>query len=267
MVHARGRGQLIDGDLIVFQPLRIRLSRGEPVLDLFVGDDAAFDCVYQEHFSRLQATFHLYLFGLDVEHAGFRGHDDVVIVCHHVASGAEAIAIEDRTDHSTVGECYGRWAVPRFHQASVIFVEGALLRLHVRIAGPGFRHQHGHGVRQTASRLQEQFDGVVEIRGIATIGRDDGKELLYIVAKQRRPQQRLACVHPVDVALERVDLAVVRDVAIGMRTLPTGECVRRKALVDQAQRAGHVRIGKLFIEVGNLRSQQQAFVHNGAARE
>src|SRR5271155_219151 len=52
-----------------------------------------------------------------------------------------------------------------------------------------------------------------------------------------------------------------------MRTLPTRKCVRRKALVHQAQRAGDVGIGKLFVEIRDLRSEQQSLINNGAARE
>ena len=62
-------------------------------------------------------------------------------------------------------------------------------------------------------------------------------------------QQRLAGMHPVDVAAERIDFAVVRDVAVGMRALPTGKSIRGKALVDEAQRAHDIGIGKLTVEV------------------
>jgi hypothetical protein len=46
VVHARGFRQLIDRDLIVFEPLRIRLSRSQPVFDFLVRNNAAFDRVY-----------------------------------------------------------------------------------------------------------------------------------------------------------------------------------------------------------------------------
>ena len=46
-------------------------------------------------------------------------------------------------------------------------------------------------------------------------------------------EHRLAGVHPVDVAADGVDFAVVGDVAIGMGQLPTGKCVGGEALVDQ----------------------------------
>ena len=56
MVHARRFGQLIDGDLIFLEPLRVGLPRRQLLLDLFVGDDAAFDRINEKHFPRLQAA-------------------------------------------------------------------------------------------------------------------------------------------------------------------------------------------------------------------
>ena len=149
----------------------------------------------------------------------------------------------------------------------MVFIKSALLGLHVRIARPGFGNQHGHHVRQGAACLEKEFDSVVEVCGVAAAGRDDGIELLQVIAEQRGLQQGLARVHPVHVAFERVDFAVVRDVAIRMRELPAGKSVGGEALVHEAERARHIRIRKLAVEIRNLRSEQQAFVDDGACRE
>src|SRR6266700_3037996 len=74
-------------------------------------------------------------------------------------------------------------------------------------------------------------------------------------------------MHPSDVAFERVDLAVVRDVAIRVRELPAWKSVRGKPLVHQAQRALGIGIGKISVEVGNLGREQQTFVNDGATRQ
>src|SRR5271170_6093570 len=52
-----------------------------------------------------------------------------------------------------------------------------------------------------------------------------------------------------------------------MGALPAGKCVRRKALVHQAQGAHHVGIGKFLVEICDLRSEQQSFVDNRARRK
>ncbi len=74
-------------------------------------------------------------------------------------------------------------------------------------------------------------------------------------------------MHPVDVAAERVDLAVVRDVAIGMRAVPARERVGAEARVDQRQRGFHqrvVQVGEVLVE---LRGEQHALVDDRARRE
>ena len=49
-------------------------------------------------------------------------------------------------------------------------------------------------------------------------------------------EQRLARLHPVDVAAQRVDLAVVRDVAVRVGERPGREGVRAEPLVHQRER-------------------------------
>ena len=55
----------------------------------------------------------------------------------------------------------------------------------------------------------EQLDGVIERGRVAAAGHDDGKELLDLVAEERAVEHRLARVHPVHVAADGVDFAVV----------------------------------------------------------
>ena len=51
---------------------------------------------------------------------------------------------------------------------------------------------------------------------------------------------------------QRVDFAVMADVAIGMRQMPTGKRIGREALVHQAKRADHIGIGQLIVEIRDL---------------
>src|SRR3970282_1180956 len=65
---------------------------------------------------------------------------------------------------------------------------------------------------------------------------DDRQDLLEIVAEKVRPAERLPRVHPVDVAAQRVDLAVVGDVAVRMRQRPGWEGIGGEALVNEGER-------------------------------
>jgi len=123
--------------------------------------------------------------------------------------------------------------------------------------------QHGHGVLDGAARHHQQFKRVVEASGIAAAGLDDGEQLFYVSAEERRRQDRLAGVHPVDVAFQRVDFAVMSDEAVRMGQWPGGEGIGGEALVDEAQRAHHLGIAQLGVEIADLGGQQQAFVDDG----
>src|SRR6266496_398808 len=110
-------------------------------------------------------------------------------------------------------------------------------------------------MRQAASGLEEQLNGVIEVRRVAAIGGDDGVQFLHVVAKKRRLQKGLAGLHPVHISAKRVDLSVMGDISVRMSTLPTGKRIRREALVHEADRADRVGIGQLAVKVGNLRGE------------
>jgi hypothetical protein len=80
------------------------------------------------------------------QHAGFGRHDDEVVVGDDVARRAQAVAVQRRADLAAIGEGNGGRAVPRLHQRGVVLVEGLAVVIHQRVAGPGFRDQHHHGM-------------------------------------------------------------------------------------------------------------------------
>ena len=128
-------------------------------------------------------------------------------------------------------------AVPRLDEARVVLVERPLLLGHVRCVGPRFGDEHHHDVRQRATAGDEEVDDVVERRRVGAAGADDRLEVFDVLAEELALEERFARAHPVLVAAERVDLAVVRDEPVRVRALPRGERVGREARVHHA-RAG-----------------------------
>ena len=165
----------------------IRTLAGDLALDLLVVDDAALLGVDEEHAARLQAALAARTSsGGNVEHAGFGGHDHQVVLGDVVARGAQAVAIEHRADLLAVGEGDRGRAVPRLHQAGVIFVERPLRVVHALVVRPRLRNHHHHRVRQRAAGQHQQFERVVEHRRVAAVRVDDRQDLLDVVAEQRR---------------------------------------------------------------------------------
>jgi hypothetical protein len=113
----------------------------------------------------------------------------------------------------------------------------------------------------------QQLEHVVEHRRVGAVGVDDGEDLLQVVAEEPRRHLALARVHPVDVAAERVDLAVVRDVAVGVGARPGREGVRREARVHHGDRRRHLRVEQVRVVLPQLARVQHPLVDDGAKRE
>ena len=266
-VYARRLAEVFERDLVAGQPVGIAVPGRQLVLDLTIGNDAALFQIHQEHLARLQAAFHLYVFRLDRQYPGLGRHHHEVVVRDEITRRTQAVAVERGPDQTPVRERNRGGAVPGLHQRAVIFVVGFARRIHVRIAVPCLGNQHRHRVRQRAAGLDEKLERVIEGRRIAPAGLNNREELRKVRAEQVGLENGLARMHPAHIAPDRIDFAIVGNVMERMRKLPGGKCVRREALVHQAKRAGHIRIGKLYVEFRNLRREQQTFVNDRAARE
>ena len=148
----------------------------------------------------------------------------------------------------------------------MVFVERADIVTHVVLCAPCLGNEHHHCVRRVSPCRNEQLEDVVERRGVGLSAVDNGKYLLEIVAESRRLERRLACRECGEVALDCVDLAVVRDGAEGVREFPGGERVRRIALVDDCKRRDEIRVGEIGIELLYLRREEQPLVDDRARR-
>ena len=200
------------------------------------------------------------------QHAHFGRHHDAVVAGDEVARRAQAVAVQRGADLAAVGEGDRGRAVPRLHDRGVIFVEGAALLVHQRVAGPGFRNHHHHRVRQRIAALHQEFEAVVEAGGVGLAFIGDRPQPRDVLAVQLRMHRGLPRRHPVDVAAQRVDLAVVRDHPVGMRQRPGREGVGGEALMHQRQRALEIGLVQIGIILAELVGKEHALVDHGAAR-
>ncbi len=261
------RRDVLEADLGAVEPVLVRALAREVALQLVVGHDAAVLDVHQQHLARLQAPLPDDLLLRDVEHAHLRGHDDQVVVGDEVARGPQAVAVEGRADELAVGEGDRRRAVPRLHQRRVVLVEGAALGVHQRVAGPRLGdHQH-HRVGDRVAAHHEQLQRVVERGRVGLALVDEGPDLVEVLAQQVRMDRGLARLDPVEVAAQRVDLAVVGDEAERVREVPRRERVGREALVREADGRGEALVGKIPEERADLLGEQHPLVDDRAVRE
>jgi hypothetical protein len=239
---------------------------GDLGLDRVVGDDFALFHVDQQHAARLKPPLLDDLLFRYRQHAGFRRHDDEIIVGDDIAGRTQTVAVERRADLAAIGEGNRCRAIPWFHQGSMIFVERLAVVRHQLVARPCLGNEHHHRMGERVAALEQEFQRVVETGriGLAFIG--NRPELRDVIAEEFAVDRGLTRRHPVDVAAQGVDFTIVRNHAVGMRQLPRREGVGREALMHQRHRADETRILQVLVIGTDLIGEEHALVDDGARR-
>ncbi len=260
-------GEVGQVDAPTGDPVAVGVLGRQLGLDLVVVDQPVLLQVDQQHPARLETALLDDPVLRDVEDAGLGAEDDQTVVGDPVAARPQAVAVEGGPDEGAVGEADRRRAVPRLHHGAVERVEVAAGGVHLAVVLPRLGDHHEDRVRQRASAQVQQFEHLVEGRRVGRAGRADGEAALEVARDQVGLEQGLAGPHPVAVALDGVDLAVVRDHAEGVRQLPAREGVGREAAVHQRQGALGAPVGQVGEHLGELRGGQHALVDRGAGAQ
>ncbi len=253
-------------DLPLVEPAPVGVLGGEARLDLVVVDDPPLLRVDQEHTPWLEPAFANDLLRRDVEDTDLAGQNDESVVGHPVTGGTQSVAVEHRADDRSVGEGNRGRTVPGLHQRGVVPVEVAPCPVHRPVVLPGFGDHHQHRVRDRPARQVEQLEHLVEGGRVAR-ARGHHRERPLQPGNQLGPAERLAGAHPVPVARERVDLTVVREVAVRMGERPRREGIGREPRVDEGEAADHPLVGQVRVELRQLVRGEHALVGDRAGRQ
>ena len=181
--------------------------------------------------------------------------------------GPQAVAVEDRADERAVGERDAGRTVPGLHERGVELVEGPAGGVHLGVVLPRLGDHHQHGVRQAAAAEVEQLEHLVEAGRVGGARGADREEALEVAGDDAGAQLALAGAHPVAVALDGVDLAVVRDEPVGVRARPRREGVGGEPRVDEGQLGLEGPVREVGEERLELRGGEHALVDEGARRQ
>ncbi|GBD45729.1 hypothetical protein HRbin41_00544 [bacterium HR41] len=266
--HARlAVRQVVDVDDPLGEPLAVGAPPCKLALDLFVGDDALGLEVDQEQLARAQAPLGFDVRWIAVENARLGGDDDPAVACDEPASRAQTVAVERRPDHAPVGERHRCRPVPGLDQRLVVGVEITQLGRGVGPLLVRLGDQHRDRVGGRAAAQHQQLEDAVERRRVREILAEQTPDLLDVVAEQRRGKLALARPHPVAVAAQGVDLAVVGEHAVGVGELPAREGVGGEARVHDRQPRHDARVAQVGVEARQLGRGQHPLVDDRPRRE
>ena len=251
-------------DQASLHPVRVGAAGGEAALDGIVAKNETAVGVDGDHLARPQAARFDDVFNGQAEQANFGGHHDHALAGDLIAGGPETVAVKRGGGDNAVREGDGGGAVPGLGEAGVILVEPAQLRVNVGHVLPGFWDQHHHGVEWITSRVDEEVERLVQRGAVGAAVGDAGRELGELVVPPGSGQLPIARLHPIAVADEGVDLAVVGEVAERLRQLPVGQRVGGEALMEQGQGRDRACILEVGVEAVELVRDHQALVDHGA---
>ncbi len=138
---------------------------------------------------------------------------------------------------------------------------------HRRVLADAGRDHQRLGHRRIAPGTHQQLEHVVERRGIRPAGLHHRLDVVHVRPERRIGQPRLVAPHPVGVAADRVDLAVMREHAERLRQSPGREGVGRIALVIDGEARDEARIEQVRIELRQALGQEHALVDDRARRQ
>ena len=250
----------------LFDPFAIRLACGQFILHGGVVIKLALFGIDGNHLPRPKRAFFTDGRFIDRHHARFGPGNQQAIPRDDIAHRTQAVAVKPATNPAAIGHRQRGGAVPRLHHGIAIGIHvGPGLGQLGRGFRPGFGDQHGFGHGGRAARADQHFEHRIQRARIRSAAGDDRLDVFGHVAKGGRGHADLMALHPVDVALQRVDFAVMGQHAEGLGQPPLREGVGRIALVIDREGAFETLIFQIGIEDRHLFGQHHALVDDRPA--
>ncbi len=226
-------------------PRRVRLAPSELALELSVEEQPAIG-VDREELARPESCApHDGALG-ERDRARLRRDRDEAVVAHRDAQRAQPVPVEGRAAHDAVAVDEAGGTVPRLGEHRVVAVHRPLRVPDARIVLPGGRNEQRDRLPHVEPGTDEQLERVVEERGVRA-GAIERRCQLGLEAAGA-----LARLHPGDVPLDRVDLAVVTEEPERLCALPARLGVRGEALVEDRPGGRPPRVGEVRVEALQL---------------
>ena len=212
------------------------------------------------------ALLHNAVFG-QLHHAGLRPNNQHAIRSHAIAQRPQAIAIQPRYNPAPIGGANRRWAIPGLHDGIAIKNQVTMRLRHGRVIAKAFGDQQrlGHGC--IAPGAHQQFKHVIKCGGIRTTRLHHGLQIIHEGIKQRMGKSRLVRLHPIHIAMQRIDFAIMRQRAEGLRQAPGGEGIGGITLMINGEAADKPLIQQIRIEFRQRFREEHTLIDDGPGGE
>lgn len=257
-----GDRQVLQPDEAPVQPLAVGLAGGVGLLQLRVINDTPLDCIHQQHLPRLQPGFLHDLPGVQVQGTHLGGEDQLTVVSDIVPGGAQPVPVQHRSHGVAVGEQDGGRTIPGLHHDGVILVQVPLGPADTAVLGPGLRDGDHHREGQVHAAHDQELQGVVQHGRVGPGPVDHRVDLVQGVIDHRVGHGLLPGQHPVCVAPDGVDLAVVEDQAVRVGPLPGGIGVGGEAGVNACDGAVVVPTLQVQVELPQFPHQEHPLIYH-----
>ena len=252
----------------LLDPLAERRGPSQCVLQLGVVEQFAFGHVDRDHLTGTKRAFLDNRRLVRRHHPGFRSRDQQAITGHCVPHRTQTVPIQTGTNPTTIRHRQGRRAVPWLHYRVAVGIHvDPWLRQFNRLLRPAFRYQHRLRHRRIAPSANEYFKNRIERRRIRRPRRNDRLDVFRHLAESTRSHADLMGLHPVDVALQCVDLTIVRQHAEWLRKPPLREGVCRIPLMVDRERTFEPLILQVRIKLRYILRQHHALVDDRPTRQ
>ena len=247
------------------EPLLVRRARAVDRIDRVVVEQGACGQIDRDHLAGAELALGLDALGRDVPDARLRGDDEHAVARQRPARRAQAVAVERARGMAAVAHHHAGRPVPRLGIDRVVLVERGEVGVLVFQRLRGRRHQDAHRLQQVHATEQHPLEHVVERLRVRAV-HGHGFVELGDVQLGRRPHAA-ACLGPAPVALDAVDLAVVRQAPERMRQCPARQRVGREPLVEDHGLGREIVAGEVREQLGQVPRQHHALVAEQAGGE
>src|SRR5205085_9916498 len=192
----------------LLEPALERRARAVDRVDVGAVQQAAFVQVDGEHLAGPELAFRDDALRRAVEYTGFGSDDELARIRQQPARRPQAVAIERAGGVAAVAHYDAGRSVPGVERETVVLVESREVRVDVFQRGGRRWNQDAHRLQQVHAADQQRLEHVVQALRVGTVQRHQQLQLPEI--QPRRGPARAARQPPVPIALDRIDLAVVR---------------------------------------------------------